>query len=64
MRKTSDVDLPAPAPAMTHVDGVSLKIIFHCAALGCACAGRRWATSALKRFFSSAVSGRRQSSNK
>ncbi|MNL24821.1 hypothetical protein D3C87_1462720 [compost metagenome] len=34
MRNTSVVDLPAPAPAITDVDGVSLKIIFHCAVLG------------------------------
>ncbi|MNG00421.1 hypothetical protein D3C84_833550 [compost metagenome] len=63
MRSTRVVDLPAPAPATTEVEGVSLKIIFHCAALGCAWAGSNRATSALMRFFSSAVSGRRQSSN-
>ncbi|MNI86961.1 hypothetical protein D3C73_1441040 [compost metagenome] len=63
MRSTSVVDLPAPAPAITEVDGVSLKIIFHCAALGWAWAGSNRATSAFMRFFNSALNGRRQSSN-
>ncbi|MNT65940.1 hypothetical protein D3C72_2039650 [compost metagenome] len=64
MRRTNVVDLPAPAPAITEVEGVSLKIIFHCAALGWAYAGSSRATSAFTRFFNSALNGRRQSSNR